>query len=53
MGQLYGKVDQSGEWNDGVLSNLPYGSLRDDPGRKWLILDGPVVPSGLRTEHRA
>ncbi|CUG85918.1 dynein heavy chain, putative [Bodo saltans] len=43
MGQLYGKVDQSGEWNDGVLSNaFRSAGVDTTPDRKWLVLDGPV-----------
>ncbi|CCW70441.1 unnamed protein product [Phytomonas sp. Hart1] len=43
MAQLYGKVEQSGEWTDGVLSNR-FRQLAQDVSsfRKWLVLDGPV-----------
>lgn len=43
MGQLYGKVEQSGEWTDGILSNR-FRQLAQDTSadRVWLVLDGPV-----------
>eukprot|EP00657_Telonema_sp_P-1_P009766 TRINITY_DN4011_c0_g1_i1.p1 TRINITY_DN4011_c0_g1~~TRINITY_DN4011_c0_g1_i1.p1 ORF type:complete len:292 (-),score=69.39 TRINITY_DN4011_c0_g1_i1:95-970(-) len=43
MGQLYGIVDQSGEWNDGVLSKAFRTVAKENSrDRKWLVLDGPV-----------
>lgn len=43
MTQLYGKVEQSGEWTDGILSNR-FRQIANDSStdRKWLVLDGPV-----------
>lgn len=43
MAQLYGKVEQSGEWTDGILSNR-FRQIANDSStdRKWLVLDGPV-----------
>lgn len=43
MSQLYGKVEQSGEWTDGILSNR-FRQIANDSStdRKWLVLDGPV-----------
>jgi dynein heavy chain len=43
MGQLYGIVDQSGEWNDGVLSKAFRTVAKENSrDRKWLVLDGPL-----------
>ena len=43
LGQLYGKVDVSGEWIDGVLSKAFQLAKEDNTSdRKWLVLDGPV-----------
>ncbi|KAL7697754.1 dynein heavy chain cytosolic putative [Lotmaria passim] len=43
MGQLYGKVETSGEWTDGILSSR-FRQLAQDTSedRVWLVLDGPV-----------
>ncbi|KAG5504517.1 hypothetical protein JKF63_04969 [Porcisia hertigi] len=43
MSQLYGKVELSGEWTDGILSNR-FRQLAQDTSedRVWLVLDGPV-----------
>ncbi|KAK7198632.1 dynein heavy chain [Novymonas esmeraldas] len=43
MAQLYGKVEQSGEWTDGILSSR-FRQLAQDTSedRVWLVLDGPV-----------
>lgn len=43
MAQLYGRVELSGEWTDGILSNRFRQIAQDvSPDRKWLVLDGPV-----------
>ncbi|CBZ28360.1 dynein heavy chain, point mutation [Leishmania mexicana MHOM/GT/2001/U1103] len=43
MAQLYGKVELSGEWTDGILSSR-FRQLAQDTSedRVWLVLDGPV-----------
>ncbi|KAG5475488.1 hypothetical protein LSCM1_03608 [Leishmania martiniquensis] len=43
MTQLYGKVELSGEWTDGILSSR-FRQLAQDTSedRVWLVLDGPV-----------
>ena len=43
MGQLYGQMDASQEWNDGILSRI-FRNAANDPSidRKWIVLDGPV-----------
>ncbi|KAG5499406.1 hypothetical protein JIQ42_04223 [Leishmania sp. Namibia] len=43
MTQLYGKVELSGEWTDGILSSR-FRQLAQDASedRVWLVLDGPV-----------
>jgi dynein heavy chain, axonemal len=43
MGQLYGTVEMSGEWTDGILSSR-FRQLAQDTSedRVWLVLDGPV-----------
>ncbi|RHW74065.1 dynein heavy chain [Trypanosoma brucei equiperdum] len=43
MPQLYGKVEQSGEWTDGILPYRFRLAAQDtSTDRKWLVLDGPV-----------
>ncbi|RNF10243.1 dynein heavy chain 7, axonemal isoform X1 [Trypanosoma conorhini] len=43
MPQLYGKVDPSGEWTDGILPhNFRRAAQDTSKDRKWLVLDGPV-----------
>ncbi|KPI89879.1 dynein heavy chain putative dynein heavy chain point mutation [Leptomonas seymouri] len=43
MSQLYGKVELSGEWTDGILSSRFRQLAQNTSGdRVWLVLDGPV-----------
>eukprot|EP01135_Chromosphaera_perkinsii_P000405 Nk52_evm52s78 gene=Nk52_evmTU52s78 len=44
LGELYGVFNEStGEWSDGVLSNVMREMCNDEkPDRKWMMLDGPV-----------
>ncbi|KAF8279355.1 putative dynein heavy chain [Trypanosoma cruzi] len=43
MPQLYGKVEPSGEWTDGILPyNFRRAAQDTSTDRKWLVLDGPV-----------
>ncbi|KAG8347796.1 putative Dynein heavy chain N terminal region 2 domain1 [Trypanosoma vivax] len=43
MPQLYGKVEPSGEWTDGILPYRFRLAAQDtSTDRKWLVLDGPV-----------
>ena len=43
MDELYGAYNMSGEWTDGLASNImrEYSS-REDKNRRWVVFDGPV-----------
>ncbi|XP_038624757.1 dynein heavy chain 2, axonemal [Tachyglossus aculeatus] len=44
LGELYGEYDlSSGEWTDGILSNVMRTACSDEkPDEKWILFDGPV-----------
>ncbi|ORC83399.1 dynein heavy chain [Trypanosoma theileri] len=43
MPQLYGRVEASGEWTDGILPfRFRLAAQDTSKERKWLVLDGPV-----------